>query len=575
MMTPDRDPDAPLYKQYSSSEMSRPFMEHLSLTDGSVLKRYLAPIPNVSVLLNTVGIQESDRPTGTIGMYRGSDGVVQAAAGGDWGWTNSFVDGTGESAAKTAVTRGSNRSGYVVMHNDAPGYFISGGADSHYAWTTGRMGRVSVRAPYFLTPTTCTVQELGGNTVKVNGIVDRTADFVNQLLYITNAAGGATSYYITAYAATTDTFTIHRPVTALSVVGARCYVGVNIAATSVSAQVMKDYGSSLLRGTTAYTYTCWSFRSGGVGFGITARKWDLGVNTSKTPDWTYLPKALERFDDPVQSFSCYGDVHCMGAPRAVCLSDANQFCFFGFKAKGYIGKPGVASDTELMPDTTVPLSLTVLAPNMTRQWSIPTTYKLPGEFLNTYRFLAPQIATRGKYVVVFCPYEVTWGATITPQAKLFCFDVEAGKLAWEYTYPKNQFITKVALSWDAPAQQAVQMCVAGNQVIVAEPYSDTSLKLRVYRHALDTGVISGEDLRYTCQHANGSLVTGVLPAQTALAELAVVDGNLVALTHYRYPNTQVISGYTKKTDPITKIVTTTPIMKTVFGDTGQWLVVIR
>ena len=561
VVTPKVNPVQPLYTY--TFQMADPLVEILSLNDGSNIRSYYAPIISGSCLRTKVGTQGSDLQNGLFSIYWDRDNVVYYMTGGDWGTQGAFLASSGVSFDKTPYANGgSNRSGFFTMHNDGPGYFAGGGGDGHTSWSyNAYLGRTF--SPKGITGSGSTLATIGDKQVTAANLP--AGDYVNQICQIRNTNTGLTKWsYVKSYDPITSTITFdnnwltENPVPAI---GSTLWMTLNINKSVKTTFILKEYGATLIKGNKAYPYTCWGFRSAYDGSGINIQCYDLGVNVSTTPNYTYEPKLLGTFKDPIQSFLGFGGPHCAGAPRPLCITDAGKVCYFGYTAKGTVGSPGNSNTGTLIPDPAIPLSLTVLSDTLVKLANIPTTYKYQNQAMTYAQRCFPQTATLGKYVVVFMPQQ---SQALVTQARLFCFDVDENKLVWEYTYSAGQFLTNTFASnpIGAGTEQAVQMVMAGNQVVVAEPYIEATSKalmLRVYRHNMVDGKII-DDNRYICKRdgVDGLPITGVEPMSVCLREMAIVDGSLVVLIDYRTPN-------------IYNSVTVT----TTWGDTCQWLGVIR
>ena len=470
-----------------------PIASHDQVTGIVVLTKPLPAIPadglEFSLLCNGMpyhscatgfaGLAGCDLKSGLTSMFWADNGTVYCSWGGDWGGTYSFRADTGERVPERIYRTGDNSSGYFVMSDDGK-YFIGGGSQSHDSASTGWQ-RQGWPADY-------------------------------------SKAG-------------------------------------EDARASFYAECQGWNSSSLLDGKLACDFNCWNYKTLNEGYGTIIRAWDLSA--SKTDPLTGITKisllSPGKYENKFRSYLGFGLVHAEGAPRALCVTESGQVCYWGFDVRGTPGNYGKPTATSLYigsqsPDDTKPMSLTVLTKGtLVEQANIPTTWKYVtnyGTLYPTYVFrlyhshLAPQIATLGKYVVVFQPQQSNLELT---QARLFCFDIELKRLAWEYTYPAKQFVSEVRTELNQPPnEQAVQMTIAGGQVIVGEAYIDPATKksmFRMYRHELSIGAISGEDLRYEIKKDDGASISGGYFC--GLREFAGVDGNLLALVDWRLPDTYV------------------------------------
>lgn len=545
-----------LYPPGDDHGMARPRIERLSLLDGSVVSSYFAPISGCTVSTNKVGLQDTDLRTGQVFAYWGSNNVVYISTAGDWGYSRAFNADTGERILEATYQRGSNQSAYFQMHDKAPGLFVNGGSDSHRSWTeNSRQGMV---ADYYLWLYFGPITAVTMNTVTLGEVTaaDVKAYKGHQITV------GTDTRIVTDYDPVTKVVTLDKPLTLLVPVGTKVRI-VSMAPSwySHGAARQKHYSSGLMNGSIAYNFTCYTFPSGDEGYGYTIGAFDLSarkINSITGQPNIAIKQITTPKSNPTRSYLGFGLCHCGGAPRALCINAAGDVCFWSFTTKGTPGKPGrpVPKDAinPQVPDPSVPFSLTVLdgktlveKANINSGWIKGPGPKYMDEWWYNYRVLAPQIATIGKYVCVFQPRQID--ASIT-QARLFCFDTESKTLAWSKLIDS---ITDCKVASRHSTEQATQMCIIGNEAVIAEPLFNDGLKLRVSRFSLATGVLSSS-LTVDCDNEGE-----VDPATVALRELAGVDGKLVFLVDYKGPDVMTLGTLGTKDATVVR------------GKTNQWI----
>jgi hypothetical protein len=235
--------------------------------------------------------------------------------------------------------------------------------------------------------------------------------------------------------------------------------------------------------------------------------------------WTY--------NDATKSFLNFGSNHASGAPRAYALGEDGRLYYYGYNVDGSVAN--WAAGTVLVGVPTAGTS----NPRLSDFGVAVTGYNPASESTYTtlplHTQLAPQIATRSHYVVVFQPQQIgQWSTAPVSNGHLFGFDTATETLAWRKDFSANYFTTNTQISDGfLSSEQAVQMTIAGDSAYVVEPFAVAGrLRLRVERFLLADGAQTTTFLDPVDQAGQPIDVT---PGQVVMREVAAVDGTLTCL----------------------------------------------
>lgn len=303
---------------------------------------------------------------------------------------------------------------------------------------------------------------------------------------------------------------------------------------------MKMYASHVLEGNRVYAINATNY----VGtypnyinaYGVSIQM--LTVNHPEGKPVTVEPGPW--YWEPNKGFLNLGWNRGGGAPRAfVLVEEDNRLYYFGYRMR---------TTPPYEPDW--PYGLILTAVNTTtgkEDFEIRTGYDPLSEanpFLGSLnKRLLPQIAARGRYIVVFQPQQSAFVGRHQPvtNAHLFVFDTVMGTLVRTIGFPANSFQTNTSTGNDLTSatyggpelskEQAVQMVVAGDDAYIVEPFAlNGALRVRVEKIPL----VSGSPTRnvLTPRDLDSRLITVDDANKVAMRELSATDGALTALIDY-------------------------------------------
>ena len=251
---------------------------------------------------------------------------------------------------------------------------------------------------------------------------------------------------------------------------------------------MAFYGACLVDGDWIYNFRLLNGEQQFSGVTIS------GHNVVTGQEWNY--------EDSGTGFLSWGLGPCAGALRAICLGDDGLLYYYGpyvtggwidpVKGMALVGVDAVSGRAELEvsldigPDYRMQVNSTAGYPPGD-PWIAMYQHSVNRQ---TYAQLVPQIAQRGRYVVVFQPQQTDQSGNSQPNAHLFCIDTVAKTLAWRYDWPAGAFqvdtSTNGGSGWSP--ERAVQLLILGTDVLILEPQNLGTLTLSLQRFALATGV---------------------------------------------------------------------------------------
>ena len=292
---------------------------------------------------------------------------------------------------------------------------------------------------------------------------------------------------------------------------------------------MKMYNSSVVDGNWIYALTVTNNTSTqvdnadpfGPGFGTKINALELQSSPYAANYWAWS------YTDATKSFLNFGSNHASGALRAFTLGEDGRLYYYGYNMTG--ATPDWAAGTILVGVLTAGTS----NPRLSDFTVAVTGYNPSAENAYTtlplHTQLAPQIATRSHYLVVFQPQQIgQWSRATVSQGHIFGFDTATQTFAWRKDFPANYFTTNTQISDGfLSSEQAVQMTIAGDSAYIVEPFAVSgTLRLRVERFALADGAQTTTLLDPLDQAGQPIAVTA---SQVVMREVAAVDGTLTCL----------------------------------------------